>query len=107
MKILFDQGVPKPLQRYLAGHEVRRAFQEGWSTKRNGELLALAEQAGFDAFVTTDQNLRHQQNLEDRKIAVLVLGQGNWPQIEPHAVEIAATVGTLRPGEVRFFPIEE
>ncbi|HUG09468.1 MAG TPA: hypothetical protein VMM36_00555 [Opitutaceae bacterium] len=106
MRILFDQGVPKPLQCHFAEHDVRRAFQEGWSTKRNGELLALAEQAGFDALVTTDQNLRHQQNLEGRKLAVLILGQGNWPQIEPRAAEIAATASTLRPGEVRFFPIE-
>ena len=48
MKILFDQGVPKPLQTHLAGHEVRRAFQLGWADKKNGELLALAEEAGFD-----------------------------------------------------------
>jgi hypothetical protein len=105
LKIPFDQGVPKPLQRFLLGHDVTVTFREGWSTKRNGELPALAEHAGIDVFVTTDQNLPHQQNLEGRKLAVLILGQGNWPQIEPNAAAIATTVGTLQPGDVRFFPI--
>ena len=73
MKILFDQGVPKPLQRHLGGHEVRRAFQQGWAAKRNGELLILAEQAGFEVLVTSDQNLRYQQSLTGRNIALLIL----------------------------------
>lgn len=106
MKILFDQGVPKPLQVLLAGHEVQRAYQFGWATKKNGELLSLAEAAGFELFVTTDQNLLHQQNLRLRKIAVFVLGRGNWPEIEPHAARIAEAInGIKRPG-VYFFPIE-
>jgi hypothetical protein len=74
VKILFDQGVPKPLQAHLAGHDVHRAFQLGWADKKNGELLALAEQAGFDVLVTTDQNLLHQQNLRGRKMACLFSG---------------------------------
>jgi hypothetical protein len=106
VKILFDQGVPKPLQVLLAGHEVQRAYQLGWATKKNGELLALAETAGFELLVTTDQNLLHQQNLRLRKIAVFVLGRGNWPEIEPHAARIAEAInGTKGPG-VYFFPIE-
>ncbi len=106
MKILFDQGVPKPLQAHLAGHEVRRAFQLGWANKKNGELLALAEQAGFEVLVTTDQNLLHQQNLRGRKISVFILGRGNWPEIEPHAEKIAAEINSMRQPGVRFFSIE-
>lgn len=105
MKILFDQGVPKPLEAYLAGHDVRRAHPLGWAEKKNGELLALAETAGFEMFVTTDQNLRHQQKLRTRKLAVFVLGRGNWPEIKPYASEIAAKIISIRGTEVYFFEI--
>ena len=106
MKILFDQGVPKPLLAYLVGQEIQRAFQLGWAAKKNGELLALAEAAGFEVLVTTDQNLLHQQNLRLRKIAVFVLGRGNWPEIEPHAERIAEAIRRIKGPGVYFFPIE-
>ena len=106
MKILFDQGVPKPLQAYLAGHEVQRAFQLGWEVKKNGELLALAEAAGFDVLVTTDQNLLHQQNLRGRKIAVFILGRGNWPEMQPHAQRIALEIDGIKGPGVHLFAIE-
>jgi predicted nuclease of predicted toxin-antitoxin system len=106
VKILFDQGVPKPLQAQLAGHEVRRAFQLGWADKKNGELLALAEEAGFDVLVTTDQNLLHQQNFRGRKIAVFILGRDNWSEIEPHAEKIAAEINSIRQPGVHLFTIE-
>jgi len=106
VKILFDQGVPKPLQAQLAAHEVRRAFQLGWADKKNGELLALAEEAGFDVLVTTDQNLLHQQNFRGRKIAVFILGRDNWSEIEPHAEKIAAEINSIRQPGVHLFTIE-
>lgn len=106
MKILFDQGVPKPLQAHLSGHDVTRVFQLGWNKKKNGELLALAEEAGFQILVTTDQNLRHQQSLRGRRISVFILGRGNWPEIEPHAAEIAAKINAIKQPGVYFFPIE-
>lgn len=71
MRILFDQGTPAPLRDHLPGHSVETAYEKGWSALRNGELLARAE-AEFDLLVTTDRNLRHQQNLAGRKIALLV-----------------------------------
>ena len=106
MKILFDQGVPKPLRAQLAKHGVRRAFEFGWATKKNGELLALAEAAGFEVLVTTDQNLRHQQNLRARKIAIFILGRGNWPEIKPHAKQIAAEISAIKKAGIYFFEIE-
>ncbi|MGH7977558.1 MAG: DUF5615 family PIN-like protein [Limisphaerales bacterium] len=105
MKILFDQGVPKPLQAHLAGHEVRRAFELGWAEKKNGELLAHAEAAGFKLLVTTDQNLPHQQNLHARKIGVFILGRGNWPEIKPHAEEIAMQINAAKTPGIYFFEI--
>jgi hypothetical protein len=68
MRILFDQGTPVPLRNVLIGHEVGTAFEMGWSELDNGELLAAAE-ASFDAFITTDQSLRYQQNLPSRRSA--------------------------------------
>ena len=101
MRILFDQGTPVPLRRSLAAHEVATAWQRGWAQLSNGDLLAAAEADGFDLLVTTDQNLRYQQNLAARRIAMLVLTVANWPTIEPHACGIAATIDAMHPGEYR------
>ena len=73
MRILFDQGTPAPLRRWLTAHTVSTAYEQGWSTVTNGDLIRLAEQKGYDLLITTDTNLRYQQNLEDRSIAILVL----------------------------------
>jgi len=73
MKILFDQGTPVPLRRHLPGHSVMTAFEQGWGSLANGELLDAAERAGFELLVTTDQNLQYQQNLTARRIAIVVL----------------------------------
>ncbi|MDZ4717339.1 MAG: hypothetical protein SH847_02635 [Roseiflexaceae bacterium] len=61
MNILFDQGVPVPLRRALTNHGVVTVYEQGWSTLVNGQLLEVAEQQGFDVFITTDQNLKYQQ----------------------------------------------
>lgn len=66
MRILFDQGTPAPLRHALAGHSVETAYERGWSNPSNGALLNAAEDASFDLFVTTDQNLRYQQDLAGR-----------------------------------------
>jgi hypothetical protein len=67
VRIVFDQGTPVPLRRYLATHSVTTAFELGWSQLNNGELLTAAE-AQFDALITTDQHLHQQQNLLNRKL---------------------------------------
>jgi hypothetical protein len=71
MRVLFDQGTPAPLRHALAPHEVSTAFELGWSNLENGRLLREAE-GRFRVFVTTDQNLRYQQNLGGRQLAILV-----------------------------------
>ena len=80
MRILFDQATPLPLRAYLDKHEVRTASQQNWATFKNGDLLTAAEAAGFEVLLTTDKNLRYQQNLKDRKIAVVVLGLRRFPE---------------------------
>jgi hypothetical protein len=98
MHILFDQGVPLPLRRYLNAHNVRLAKQEGWENLINGKLLAAAEDAGFDLLITTDKNMSYQQNLSGRKIAVRVLGQQQWPALRPHVSLVVKALEGVTPG---------
>jgi hypothetical protein len=100
MKILFDHGTPAPLRRELPGHDVATTYEMGWAQLDNGELLRTAEGA-FAAFITTDQNLRYQQNLTGRRLAILVLPTTSWPRLQRHLPEIAAAVNELRPGDYR------
>lgn len=86
-----------PLRSYLAEHEVITAFEAGWSQLSNGELLAKAE-VEFDLLITTDQQLRYQQNLADRKISIAVLPSASWPKLERHGSKIAAAVAAMPPG---------
>ncbi len=99
MLILFDNGTPRSLARHLiAEHTVTEARARGWDELGNGELLTKAEAAGFDLLITTDKNLRYQQNLAHRKIAVVVLGQGRWKLLQAHLAKIVAAVKTAAPG---------
>jgi len=98
MLVLLDQGTPVPIRLYLTGHTVRTAAQQGWSTLPNGELLQAAEAAGFDVLVTTDKNLVFQQSLKERKIAVVVLGNPQWPVAQLHVQSIVAAVSASTPG---------
>lgn len=101
MKILFDQGTPAPLRRQLTGHQVNTAYEQGWSTLSNGNLLRTAEQTGYQLLITTDQNLRYQQRLTDRQIAILVLRSTSWPRIRLRVDEIRTTVDEMKPGDYR------
>ena len=98
MKILFDQNVPRNLARHLAGHQVTRSAELGWEELKNGALLKMAEENGFDLMITADRNLAYQQNLKDRRLAILVLPTGNRPKLEPQYPAIAAAAGGLIPG---------
>ena len=99
MKILFDQGTPHPLRRHLPGHAVDTCAELGWSALRNGDLLRGAEEAGFDLLITTDQNLRYQQNLTGRKLAVVVLLSTSWPMLQGLLPVIRRTVDAVQPSD--------
>ncbi len=99
MLVLFDNGTPRTPARYLIDHHsVTEARARSWDQLENGELLAAAEEAGFDVIVTTDRNLLYQQNLASRKIAIVVLGKGRWTLIRPHVAEVVAAVNAATPG---------
>jgi len=105
MKILFDQGTPVPLQRHLTGHIVDTVFERGWSNLDTGELLDAAERDGYGLLITTDQNLKYQQNLGGRQLAILVLLSTSWPRIQPRVNDILAAVDGIGPGDYTEIPI--
>jgi hypothetical protein len=98
MRILFDQGTPAPLRNFLANHVVKTAAEQGWSNLNNGDLLNAAEPL-FDLLITTDKNLRYQQNLKELRIAVLVLPTTSWPKLQGHGLAIAARVNAMLAAE--------
>ncbi len=98
MKILFDQGTPAPLRKHLTGHEVSTAFELGWSQLTNGALIEAAENAGFEVLITTDQNLRYQQNLQMRKLAIIVLMGTSWPKIQLRLGAIQDALANIQAG---------
>jgi hypothetical protein len=98
MLILFDHSVAAPLVPYLIDHTVVKARDRGWDTLSNGDLLAEAERAGFEVFLIADKNIRYQQNLARRRIAVVVLSTPQWPIVRLHTAEVVAVVNAARPG---------
>jgi len=96
VKVLFDEC--KPLRPLLAGLDTRTAQEMGWGRVKNGQLLQRAEDV-FDAFVTADQNLKYQQNLKGRRLAILVLSTNRWPRVKAKVNEISAVILALRPGD--------
>ena len=100
MKILFDHGTPVPLRRFLQGHDVSTAYEMGWSKMTNGDLLNAAQEAGFDVLLTTDQNLRYQQDLSGRHISLVILTAASWPRVQRVIPEI---VGAIQAASVESF----
>lgn len=106
MKIILDESTPQKLRLLIdSRHTVVTTWFQGWSGLKNGELLAAAENAGFDLFITADQELSHQQNLIGRKIAVLVLSTNNWSVVKEQIVGITAAINAATPGSFAFVEI--
>jgi hypothetical protein len=106
LKVLFDQGTPVPLRTFITSHHVSTAYELGWSTLKNGELLAAAESNGFEVFVTTDTNLAYQQNLSNRKIAIVVLSTASWPRIQKSVAAIVSVIDAARPNSYQIVSID-
>lgn len=94
MKIVLDECVPWPLAKHLCTSPQR----SGWGGFENGDLLRVAE-AQYDLFVTSDQNLRYQQNLVGRKIAILELSTNDWNTIQAHVANVVSRIESMKPGE--------
>ncbi|NEQ79455.1 MAG: hypothetical protein F6K26_04095 [Moorea sp. SIO2I5] len=102
MRILLDECAPRPLKRELADYEIRTVVEMGWSGKKNGELLRLMIQQSFTVLLTTDQNLRYQQNLQQAGVAVIVLvaPSNRFPDLVPLIPDVRNVLNTIAPGEV-------
>lgn len=99
MRILFDHGAPRGLIRSLPNHSVLTAYQFGWDKLSNGALLRAAGEAGFELLLTTDGNIRYQQKLTGRRLAICRLnGNTRWRQVRRHLDRIAAAVDSATPG---------
>jgi predicted nuclease of predicted toxin-antitoxin system len=101
VRVLFDQGTPVPLRRFLQAHHVETAFERGWNRLANDALLEVAERERFQVLVTTDQNLRYQQNLAGRTIAVVALTSTSWPRIRQVVTHVREAVDSAQPGTIR------
>jgi hypothetical protein len=102
MRVLLDECVPRPLKRDLSEHSVSTVLEMGWAGIENGELLALVREAGFEAFVTVDQNLPYQQNLRNAGLRVVVLqARSNKLQdLQPLVPSLLEALHRLQPGEM-------
>jgi hypothetical protein len=98
MLILFDHVTPSGIARFLPAHAVTKAKDRGWDTLTNGDLLTEAERAGFEVLLTADKNMRYQQNLRGRRIAIIVLSTPRWPVVRLYVERVAAAVNAAKPG---------
>lgn len=98
MRVVFDQGTPAPLRQFLPEHKIETAYERGWSALKNGEFLQAADTAGFEILVTTDTNLKYQQNLTERHIAIVVLNTTSWPRIQAAVELVKKAVNQANPG---------
>jgi hypothetical protein len=98
MLVLFDHSTPAPLRDALETHTVVEAVERGWERLENGALLDAAEAAAFKILVTADKNMRHQQNLTSRKIAIVVLGNAQWPVLRRHVDRVVTALSAATPG---------
>jgi len=100
LTVLLDEGVPHPLVRSLSPHGVKTVAEMGWAGVKNGELLKLVAEQGFNVFLTGDKNMQNQQRLVGRPFAILLLSAISWPVIRKHLPAILAAIDQTRPGSV-------
>jgi hypothetical protein len=98
MLILFDHGTPRSIARWLKGHTVIEAIERGWDRLNNGALLKAAEEAGFDVLLSTDKNIQYQQNLKDRRIAIVILGNSQRPAVHRYIDRVVAAMNSATTG---------
>jgi hypothetical protein len=101
VKVLLDENLPHLLRHHLGAHDVVTVRYRGWAGLRNGELLKVAEQDGFDVLITGDQTLSYEQNLAGRRVAVVVLSSIDWRILESNAPLIVAALDSATPGSLQ------
>jgi hypothetical protein len=102
VKVLLDEVVAHKLRLALLPHDASTTVYVGWGGLKNGALLTVAEEAGFEVLVTCDKNMSYQQDMKGRKIGVVVLSAQEWPIISQHLAKIREAVDAAVPGSVQF-----
>ena len=100
MRVMLDECVPVRLKRWLADHQVETVTGIGWSGIKNGRLLQLLVDGGYEVLVTTDKNLEYQQHLPGLPLAVLVLPTNHWKSLQPHQARVMRAFDSLKRGTV-------
>jgi hypothetical protein len=102
MKVLLDECIPRSFKNSVSNHDCRTVPEEGLAGKKNGELLALAQSLGFDAFVTLDRGIEYQQNLQARSIAIILIRakSNRLADLLPHAQNVLKAISSLKPGQL-------
>ena len=100
MRILLDHNTPAPLRYWLLGHQVDTAYERGWAELTNGDLLRMAEDAGFDVMITADKGIRYQQNLAGRRLSLVVIGTNDWTRIRNWKSVVVDAISGVRPGSL-------
>ncbi|HEV8544573.1 MAG TPA: hypothetical protein VGR78_19460 [Verrucomicrobiae bacterium] len=98
MRVLFDQGTPLPLRKFLVGHDVQTTFRMGWAKLKNGDPIRAAEN-DFDLIITTDKNWKYQQRVLNRRIAIAVLPSANWPKLKLRVQELIPKINAAKAGD--------
>ena len=103
MRLLLDECLPRRTKFLFAesGHECETVRDAGFSGKENGELIALAEKQ-FNVLITIDKNIRYQQNIAGRNIAILIIraASNDLDDIRPHVPQALAALRSIRPGQI-------
>jgi predicted nuclease of predicted toxin-antitoxin system len=102
MKILLDERIPRKFKDSLAGHICSTAPEAGFAGRKNGELLSLAEQNGYEVFLTLDKGLQYQQNLAQRSIAIIIVRarSNRIADLVPHAKTCLEQIASIRSGQI-------
>jgi len=102
MRVLIDECIDERLRNFVPGHDCRTARYAGMAGLSNGELLARAEAAGFDVLLTVDQGIEYEQNLQGRKIAIVIFRakSNRLKDLLLHMESCLARLESLQPGEV-------
>jgi len=100
VRILFDHNVPKKLRSLLPGHYVITSREMGWDILKNGDLMTVAEDNGFEAMVTGDKGISHQQNLKGRGLTLVVLPTTDWGTLRQNSAPIVTALDEATPGSL-------
>jgi predicted nuclease of predicted toxin-antitoxin system len=98
MRVLFDHNTPAPLRNSLEGCSVETTAERGWDRLTNGDLLNAAEAASFEILLTSDKGFQHQQNVSHRRLAIVILSRGNWPDVKMNIPKILEAIRVAKAG---------